>query len=117
MTMTINGSSGLIFPDGSGQESGIGRNRIINGDMVISQRNGTSSVTPAAAVATYTLDRFYCYPTQASKLTIQQNQTNIKNLNIKLQTLNKKIKITLPRYMRDSKNTFSDCITVESENL
>jgi hypothetical protein len=77
MTMTINGSSGLIFPDGSGQESGIGRNRIINGDMVISQRNGTSSVTPAAAVATYTLDRFYCYPTQASKLTIQQNAGSV----------------------------------------
>jgi hypothetical protein len=33
-----------------------GRNRIINGDMRIDQRNAGASVTPAAA--TYTLDRW-----------------------------------------------------------
>jgi hypothetical protein len=56
MTMTINGSSGLIFPDGSGQESGIGRNRIINGDMRIAQRATTASNVGSSAYAT--LDRF-----------------------------------------------------------
>jgi hypothetical protein len=71
MTMTINGSSGLIFPDGSGQESGIGRNRIINGDMRIDQRNAGASVTPTNAQ--YTLDRWKFYVSQASKLTTQQN--------------------------------------------
>ena len=51
--MTISGSSGLIFPDGSGQETGIGRNRIINGAMVIDQRNAGASIG-----AGYAVDRF-----------------------------------------------------------
>ena len=57
MTMTISGSSGLIFPDGSGQETGIGRNRIINGDMVIDQRNNGASVT-ANGNAVFPVDRW-----------------------------------------------------------
>ena len=55
--MTINGSSGLIFPDGSGQETGIGRNRIINGDMRIDQRNAGASVA-ITTVNQYVVDRF-----------------------------------------------------------
>jgi hypothetical protein len=47
------------------------RNRIINGAMTISQRNGTSSVTPTAD-STYTLDRFACTLTQSSKYSVQQ---------------------------------------------
>jgi len=46
------------------------RNRIINGAMVIDQRNAGASVTPAAG--SYTLDRFAYQATQASKFTIQQ---------------------------------------------
>jgi hypothetical protein len=78
MTMTINGSSGLIFPDGSGQESGIGRNRIINGDMRIDQRNGGASVTITnTSATTYTLDRWSGYGSQASKFSIQQNAGSV----------------------------------------
>ena len=52
--------------------TGIGfRNRIINGDMRIDQRNNGASVTPSAA-GQYTLDRFIGVGTQASKLTYQQ---------------------------------------------
>jgi hypothetical protein len=47
------------------------RNRIINGAMTISQRNGTSSVTPTDGQ--YTLDRWVTYLTQASKFTVQQD--------------------------------------------
>jgi hypothetical protein len=47
------------------------KNRIINGAMVISQRNGTSSVTPANG--DYTLDRWVSSLTQASKYSVQQN--------------------------------------------
>jgi hypothetical protein len=73
MTMTINGSSGLIFPDGSGQESGIGRNRIINGDMVINQRNlGTVTVT---ASGYNTVDRWQANQTASSKYSVQQSTT------------------------------------------
>jgi hypothetical protein len=47
------------------------RNRLINSDMRIDQRNAGASVTPTAA--TYTLDRWEFYTTQASKVTYQQN--------------------------------------------
>jgi len=48
------------------------RNRIINGDMRIDQRNAGASVTPAAG-ATYLVDRFALIAAQSSKLSAQQN--------------------------------------------
>jgi hypothetical protein len=48
------------------------KNRIINGAMVIDQRNGGASVTPSSPATTYTLDRWAFYVNQASKLTTQQ---------------------------------------------
>jgi hypothetical protein len=48
------------------------RNRIINGGMVIDQRNAGASVTPTAS-GTYNLDRWKTVLTQASKFSIQQN--------------------------------------------
>jgi len=47
------------------------KNRIINGAMVIDQRNAGASVTPTANA--YTLDRWYFFVSQSSKLTSQQN--------------------------------------------
>jgi hypothetical protein len=47
------------------------RNRIINGAMMIDQRNAGASVTPANAA--YTLDRWSALLTQSSKFSIQQN--------------------------------------------
>ena len=67
----------LTLPDNSGTvqtelTNGFGfRNRLINGNMVLDQRNAGASVTPTAA--TYTLDRWEFYTTQASKVTYQQN--------------------------------------------
>jgi hypothetical protein len=49
------------------------KNRIINGNMVIDQRNAGASVTPTAD--TYTLDRWSSGMSQASKMTIQQSST------------------------------------------
>jgi hypothetical protein len=43
------------------------KNRIINGNMVVSQRNGTNSQTiTAAAALAYTVDRWYAYCTGAN---------------------------------------------------
>ena len=57
---------------GAGLGMGMGfRNRIINGAMVIDQRNAGASVTPT--VAGYTLDRWIVDLTQASKFSVQQN--------------------------------------------
>jgi hypothetical protein len=47
------------------------RNRIINGAMVIDQRNAGASVTPATKQ--YTLDRWSVDMSQASKFSVQQN--------------------------------------------
>lgn len=49
------------------------KNRIINGAMVIDQRNGGSSGT----ASTYTVDRFGYYATQSSKGTWQQNAGSV----------------------------------------
>jgi hypothetical protein len=48
------------------------RNRIINGAIMIDQRNAGASVTPAAG-ATYLVDRFSLIAAQSSKLSAQQN--------------------------------------------
>ena len=49
------------------------KNRIINGAMVIDQRNVGASVTPTDGL--YTLDRWQFGVSQASKLTVQQSST------------------------------------------
>ena len=51
------------------------RNRVINGAMVIDQRNAGASVTPTAD-QTYTVDRWQVLISQASKISVQQ-QTSV----------------------------------------
>ena len=50
------------------------RNRIINGDMRIDQRNAGASVTPT--VQGYTLDRWRAALSQSSKYSVQQSSTS-----------------------------------------
>ena len=49
------------------------RNKIINGDMRIDQRNAGASVTPTTG--SYTLDRWALGITQTSKISVQQSDT------------------------------------------
>ena len=51
------------------------KNRIINGGMVIDQRNAGASVTPADGA--YTLDRWFVYQFVASKFSVQQNAGSV----------------------------------------
>jgi hypothetical protein len=51
------------------------RNRIINGAMVIDQRNAGASITPVDSQ--YTVDRWQCFLTQASKFTADQNAASV----------------------------------------
>jgi len=52
------------------------KNRIINGAMVIDQRNAGASVTPSNGA--YTLDRWFAYEAQnASKFSVQQNAGSV----------------------------------------
>ena len=78
MTTIINGSSpSITFSDGSAQTSATRPflNRIINGAMVIDQRNAGASVTPTANA--YTLDRWQATLTQASKFSFQQDASAV----------------------------------------
>ena len=51
------------------------KNRLINGDMRIDQRNAGASVTPTATA--YTLDRWIAELSQASKFSVQQNAASV----------------------------------------
>lgn len=48
------------------------KNRLINGNMVIDQRNAGASVTVTTSTG-YTLDRWNTFVSQSSKFSIQQN--------------------------------------------
>jgi uncharacterized membrane protein len=75
MSVTLNGSTGVTFNDGSSQTAAASplglKNRIINGDMRIDQRNAGASVTPTASA--YVLDRYRATMSQASKYSVQQS--------------------------------------------
>lgn len=62
MAVTLNGTSGVVFNDGSSQDTaatGFGfKNRIINGGMVIDQRNAGASVTVNNNSDFFTVDRW-----------------------------------------------------------
>ena len=73
MSVSYGGDS-ITFADGSVQSGGWTgmRNRIINGAMVIDQRNAGASVTQTTANL-YVVDRFFVAGTVTSKFTAQQN--------------------------------------------
>ena len=75
MAITLDGSNGVTFNDTSLQGAAASpyvlKNRIINGAMVIDQRNAGASVTPTNGQ--YTLDRYLSVLSQASKFSVQQN--------------------------------------------
>jgi hypothetical protein len=80
--MTINGTSGLVFNDASTQNTaatGFGfKNRIINGAMMIDQRNAGASTTPTnTSSQVYCLDRWATYGSVASKFSVQQNAGSV----------------------------------------
>jgi hypothetical protein len=72
-------STGLnaTFPQNLNAPNTFGfKNRIINGDMRIDQRNAGASVTPTAD-ATYTIDRWSSRLGAASKFSIQRNAASV----------------------------------------
>ncbi len=79
MSMTINGTSGLVFNDASTQNTaatGFGfKNRIINGAMMIDQRNAGASVSINADSIIYTVDRFFCAGENADGVFSAQQDT------------------------------------------
>jgi len=76
MPLVLSGTNGVTFPDSSLQAAAASpyvlKNRIINGAMVIDQRNAGASKT-ITADSTFTLDRWMCEVSQASKFSVQQD--------------------------------------------
>jgi hypothetical protein len=77
-SITTQSATGVIFSDSSSLPAAsspyVLKNRIINGAMVIDQRNAGASVTITnTSTTTYTLDRWAVYGSQASKFSVQQD--------------------------------------------
>jgi hypothetical protein len=74
--LTIDTSQNVTLAGTLAMSSSFLRNRIINGDMRINQRNAGASVTPTTD-NTYTLDRWRAGISQSSKFSIQQNAGSV----------------------------------------
>ena len=78
MTVSLNGTSGIVFNDASTQNTSAFtggfafRNRIINGAMVIDQRNAGASSTFGTSGAYTTVDRWQTYEDTSGSATNQQ---------------------------------------------
>ena len=81
MPVSISGTNGVTFPDSSLQAAAASpyvlKNRIINGDMRIDQRNAGASVANNISGIQYSLDRWLIYGSVASKFTVQQNAGSV----------------------------------------
>lgn len=78
MTLANTAISGSITNSqlaSSAQYNGF-KNRIINGAMMVDQRNGGGSITPASGI-TYTVDRWHLNLSQASKVSAQRNAGSV----------------------------------------
>jgi hypothetical protein len=83
MPIVLDGTQGISTPMYAGSISSNPvtpsvnmKNRIINGNCVIDQRNAGASVTPSGDPV-YTLDRWYITQSQNSKFSIQQNAGSV----------------------------------------
>jgi len=75
MPVSISGTNGVTFPDSSLQAAAASpyvlKNRIINGDMRIDQRNAGASIT--ATTSSYAVDRTVSYYSGSGSVTTQQS--------------------------------------------
>jgi hypothetical protein len=72
--MSVNASQQVTFNNGANLPNTFGfKNRLINGGMVIDQRNAGTSVTPSSSA--YTLDRWKIITSPGSKFSFQQSST------------------------------------------
>jgi hypothetical protein len=78
MPIVLNGTDGITQADQFNSDSTFGfKNRIINGAMVIDQRNAGASITNSGANNQFPVDRFGIWGQVASKYTAQQNAGSV----------------------------------------
>jgi hypothetical protein len=111
-------STGVTFPDSSTQitaATGFGfKNRIINGAMVIDQRNAGASVTPTTSI--YTLDRWSAIVNVSSKFSVQQNAGGLSGVNLPAGFLNYLGVTSLSAYSIGSSDNLSLLQAIEGFN-
>jgi hypothetical protein len=114
MSVILDGTAGVTFNDASTQNTaatGFGfKNRIINGAMVIDQRNAGASVTLTTNV-TYTLDRWLGYLSVASKYSMQQSTTTATPF------INSLLVTSLSSYTVGAGEQFSIAQLIEGSNV
>jgi len=80
-SITTQSATGVIFSDSSNQVAAASpfslKNRIINGDMIIDQRNAGASVATSSSFLVYSVDRWFGLYSQTSKFTMQQNAGSV----------------------------------------
>jgi hypothetical protein len=118
MSVTINGTSGLVFNDASTQSTaatGFGfKNRLINSAMMIDQRNAGASVTiTGTSVNQYVLDRFYLRASSAtgSKVSVQRSTTAPAGF------VNSQLITSLSSYTLGSSEHFGTTQAIEGFNI
>jgi hypothetical protein len=90
MSVTINGTSGLVFNDASTQATaatGFGfKNRLLNGAMQIAQRATSATITAGSTIAAgySTVDRWYVYCTGANVTAAQVAGTGAVKNNLQI---------------------------------
>jgi hypothetical protein len=78
MPITIDGTNGITQAGEFNSDSSFGfKNRIINGAMVIDQRNAGASVTVTTDNTQFSVDRFILRTTGSSKYSAQQNAASV----------------------------------------
>jgi hypothetical protein len=74
MPVIIDGTNGITQAGEFNSDSSFGfKNRIINGNMSVDQRNAGASLTPSNGQ--YSLDRWKCWQAASSKFSVQQSTT------------------------------------------
>ena len=81
MSIILSGDNGVTFNDSSLQGAAASpfglKNRIINGDMRIDQRNAGASINNDTTGSQFSLDRWLIYGSQSAKFSIQQNAGSV----------------------------------------
>lgn len=76
--VSIDASQNATFTNGANLPNTFGfKNRIINGNMAIDQRNAGASSNPSTDGGYWTVDRWRTFRSQANKYTIQQNAGSV----------------------------------------
>ena len=113
MSMILDGSNGVTFNDSSLQGAAASpyglKNRIINGAMMIDQRNAGASVTPTGDA--YTLDRWQLSIGVSSKLSVQRSTTAPTGF------INSALITTASAYTASAADYLSYCTKIEGLNI